>query len=407
MMTGLFADKNVLILYPADNSGFPAKLDALIKHFKSARLLNFVAYSHTHGIKNTERRIKDLIAGEKIDILLSYPFATDYQLSVDFYNSLRKEVKLVFCFMDDATYFEVYDKYYAQVADAVTTVDYSAIFAYKRLGIPAVLCQEVFVEGNLAPIAVKKDIDVSFIGDVRKRGRLEYIKFLKEAGINIVVYGQGSDNGFLPFDKMSEYICRSKISLNFSQNAELTWINSDEPLLNRVRIDTYRPREVALTGSFCLCEYSPFLHEMFNIGKEIDTFRDKAELLEKVAFYLSNPQKREALAVAAHKRAMEQYQPDIAARRLLKDLLSVLAGPDPSAGLRSDIYLSDSFKIKEVNGLTFSMFIMLKNGKWRFAFEAFRLLFKNGFRIFLAGFYGGTIRALRSMSGKLAKLRVA
>lgn len=402
-MTGLFADKNVLILYPADNSGFPARFDALRKHFKSSHLLNFVAHCHANGIKNTERRIEEIIAGEKIDILLSYPFATDHQLSVDFYNSLRKKVKLVFCFMDDATYFEVYGKYYAQVAEAVTTVDYSAIFAYKRLGIPAVFCQEIFVENNLTPIAVEKDIDVCFIGDVRKRGRLEYIKFLKEAGINIVVYGQGSDNGFLPFSKMSEYMCRSKINLNFSQNAVLSWINSDEPLLNRVRIDTYRPREIALAGGFCLCEYSPFLYTMFETGKEIDTFRDKAELLEKVRFYLSNTRQRDALALAAHKRAMENYQPDIDARRVLKDLRSVLESPGASDFLGGEIYLSDSFKKKEINGLTFSMFIMVKNGKLRFAFETFCLLFKNGFRIFLAGSYGGMIRVLQNISGKITK----
>ncbi len=406
-MTGIFADKNALILYPADNSGFPARFEALKKHFKAAHLLNFVAYSHMNGIKNTERHIKEVIAREKIDILLSYPFATDYQLSVDFYNSLREKVKLVFGFMDDATYFEVYDKYYAQVADAVTTVDYSALFAYKRLGIPAVFCQEVFVENNLAPIAVEKDIDVCFIGDVRKRGRLEYIKFLKDAGINITVYGQGSENGFLPFGKMSEYMCRSKINLNFSQNAKLSWINSDEPMLNRVRVDTYRPREIALTGSFCLCEHSPFLYTMFDIGKEIDTFRDKAELLEKVRFYLSNPEKRDALALVAHKRALENYQPEIDAQRLLKDLRSVLESPDASSILRNEIYLSDNFKIKEINGLTFSMFIMLKNGGFHFAFETFRLLFKNGFRVFLSGFYGGITRVLRNISGKMTAPRAA
>lgn len=403
MMTGVFADKNALILYPADNSGFPARFDEIRKHFKSSRILNFVAYAHANGIRNTERHIEELVAGEKIDILLSYPFATDYQLSVDFYRAIRSKVKLVFGFMDDATYFEVYDKYYAQVADAVTTVDYSAIFAYKRLGIPAVLSQEVFFENNLAPVAVEKDIDVCFVGDVRKRGRRDYIEFLKNAGINVVVYGQGSDNGFLPLDKMSELICRSKISLNFSQNARLSWINSEEPMLNRVRVDTYRPREVALAGGFCLCEYSPFLYVMFDAGKEIDTFRDKAELLEKVRFYLANPQKRDALALAAHKRAMENYQQDAVARRQLTDLRGALEGPEEYSALRNEIYLSDSFKIKEINGLTFSMFIMLGNGRVRFAFETFRLLFKNGFRIFLRGFYGGTARALRSVLNKTVK----
>jgi hypothetical protein len=238
---------------------------------------------------------------------------------------------------------------------------------------------------------------------MRKRGRGEYIKFLEKAGIKVMVYGQGSANGYLPAEKISEYICRSRINLNFSQISELDWINSDEPLLNRVRQNTGRPREIALTGAFCLSEYSPSLGIMFRPGEEIDFFRNKEELLEKVKFYLAHPEKREALAKAAHDYAVKNYREEIYTQRMLEDLAARLertGGAELHAG---KIYLSRNFKIREINSLTFSIFIMAKNRRLKAAFRTSGLLFKHGFVIFIAGFSGGMSRAIRNILVKIKK----
>lgn len=401
-MTDFFKNKNILALYPAEGSGFPMRFAPLKRYFRSVRTLNYAEACHTEGIKSAERRIRNLIAAEKTDIVLCCPFASDYQLSVDFYGSLRKTARTVFWFADDSTYFESYNRYYAQAADAVITADYFAQFAYKRLEIQALVCQELTDSGKYFPVKTEKDIDVCFIGDMRKRGRREYIKFLTAAGINARVYGQGAANGYLPAEKIPEYMCRSRINLNFSRIGPLDWKNSDEPLLNRVRQNTGRPREVALTGAFCLSEYSPSLETMFSIGKEIDFFRDKTELLEKVRFYLANPEKREAMARAAHEYAVKTYREDVYAPKMLEDLAARLAnagGPDIHAGR---IYLSDGFKTREINSLTFSMCVMAKNRRLKAALETFLRLFKHGFLIFAAGFSGGTGRVIRNLLNKIA-----
>jgi len=399
-MTDFFKDKNVLALYPSEDTGFPARFYPLKPHFKSLHLLNYAETCHTEGIKSAERRILGTIAAEKIDLVLACPFSSDYQLSVAFYASVREKARLVFWFADDPAYFESYDRYYAQAADAVITSDHFVAFAYNRLEIPALVYQELNPGNNYLPVKIEKDIDVCFLGDLRKRGRREYIKFLEAAGIAVAVYGRGAANGYLPAEKISEFLCRSRINLNFSQLGALDWKNPDDPLLNRVRQNTARPREIASAGAFCLSEYSPALETMFKPGVEIDFFRDKAELLEKVRFYLANPEKREAMALAAHEYAINNYREEIYYPKILADLAERLARP---ATRTAELYLSDGFKTREINSLTFSLFVMLRNRKLKASLEALRFLFKHGPEIFVRGFYGGLRRVADNALGKLAR----
>lgn len=392
-MQNYFKDKNVLALYPAEDSGFPMRFDPFRPYFKSLRLLNYARTSHTLGIRGAESEIRRLIAEEKIDILLCCPFASDYQLSVEFFASLRPSVKIIFWFFDDPIHFESYNRYYAQAADAVITTDHCVMSAYRRLEIPAVVCMDLTAGNKYFPVAVEKDIDVSFIGDMRKRGRQEYLDYLLKAGVDARAYGRGSANGYLPAGKISEYFCRSRINLNFSQIGTLDWKNSDEPLLNRVRQNTGRPREVAITGAFCLTEYSPSLDKMFVPGEETDFFRTPEELLEKVRFYLANPGKREAMARAAQARTQKDHLESAYIPRTLGALGDILAAPAPGSW---PVYLSFAFKAREVNSRTFSMFVMLKLLRPLAALETFLLLFRHGPLAFLSGFPRGLARAART-----------
>ncbi len=391
----------MLVLYPTDDYGYCERFEPWKKHIKKIFLLNYTEHCHQNGIKHTEKHIADTISREKIDILICCPYATEYQLSVEFYNSLKNKTKIVFWFNDDASYFESYSKYYSQTASAVVTSDYLAVSSYKRLGIPSIVNIETVISNKLYPVEVEKDIDVCFIGDMRKRGRKEYIKFLMDNGIIVKTFGQGTINGYLPGDKISEYYCRSKINLNFTQIAKLSWINYDEPLLNRMKQNNGRPIEIALTKSFCLSEYSPSLDTLFISGKEIDVFCNKEELLQKVKYYLSNPAKREEIATNAYKRAIENYELNIVIFNILKKLAELLENRNAFTIETDKVYLSNNFKRKAINSLTFSMYVMLKNGKIKCAAETFPLLFKYGLVNSLVGFYGGVIRVIQNMFKKV------
>jgi hypothetical protein len=391
-MKEFFRDKNLLALYPAEDSGFPMRFYPLKAHFRSVQLLNYVAACHNEGVEPVERRILSLIEEEKIDIVLCYPFASDYHLTPEFFRELRGKARLVFWFADDSSYFESYDRYYAQAADAVITSDFYAKCAYERLEIPAVVCEELTSSNKFHPVDVPQDTDVCFIGDMRKRGRRNYIEALRAAGIEVKVFGQGSDSGYLPAEKFAEQVCRSRINLNFSQISPPDWRNSEEPLLNLVRQNTGRPREIALTGAFCLTEYSPGLGQMFKPGEQTDFFRDADELVEKVRFYLANPARREELARAAHLHALEFYKDESFIPRLL-DGLGTLLKARPRAQAEG-LYLSSAFKAREVNCLTFTVLSLLRRGRASAALSLLPRLFSRGPAAFLTGFPAGLLRAL-------------
>ena len=142
----------------------------------------------------------------------------------------------------------------------------------------------------------KKVYDVSFIGaSYGIRGK--YIKFLQENHINVYTKGSGWENGFAEDNEMIEIFNKSKIVLGFSTVGK----NDDIFILKG------RDFEVPLTGSFYLTGYHDELNEYFDIGKDIETYTSKEDLLEKIKYYLENDEKREKIATNGYKKCLEQY----------------------------------------------------------------------------------------------------
>lgn len=143
---------------------------------------------------------------------------------------------------------------------------------------------------------LEKEFDVSFIGanyGVRK----DYIKFLIENGINVYTKGQGWDNGFADDDEMIEIFCKSKIVLGFATVGK----NDDIYILKG------RDFEVPLTGSMYITGYHEELKEYFELGKDIETYKSKEELLQKIKYYLGNDLEREKIAKYGYEKCLNNY----------------------------------------------------------------------------------------------------
>lgn len=65
--------------------------------------------------------------------------------------------------------------------------------------------------------------------------------------------------------------------------------------------------EVTAAGGFLLCQHRPELPAYFEIGKEIDTFRDEKELLDKCKYYLDHPQRCREIAAAGQRRTLREH----------------------------------------------------------------------------------------------------
>ncbi len=65
--------------------------------------------------------------------------------------------------------------------------------------------------------------------------------------------------------------------------------------------------EITAYGGFMLTYWTPELSSCFEIGEECDAFRDESELLEKIHYYIDNPEKRRDIAMAGQKRTLRDH----------------------------------------------------------------------------------------------------
>ena len=79
--------------------------------------------------------------------------------------------------------------------------------------------------------------------------------------------------------------------------------------------------EALAAGCFVLTDYCEELESLFLIGEEIEVFRNATELVEKVNYYIQNPDKRLAIAKKGHERFMQNHTWEIRAQALSEAFL--------------------------------------------------------------------------------------
>jgi spore maturation protein CgeB len=62
-----------------------------------------------------------------------------------------------------------------------------------------------------------------------------------------------------------------------------------------------------MCGAFYLVEYQPELEEYFEIGNEIECYRDPDDLIEKIRHYLVRPQLCESIGRAGRARCLREH----------------------------------------------------------------------------------------------------
>jgi spore maturation protein CgeB len=149
-------------------------------------------------------------------------------------------------------------------------------------------------------VAKNKNFDAGFIGSYEEF-REESIKYLIENNIKVQVIGDGWDKGkhfdiIKPFyggpsvygEKYIDIINSMKIALHFLRNA-----NRDE--------QDSRTFEIPACGTPMIAEYSSVHGSLFN-ENEVLFFRNNEELLQKVLYFMANPQIAAEYAEAAARR---------------------------------------------------------------------------------------------------------
>ncbi len=214
---------------------------------------------------------------------------------------------------------------------------------YRRLGASPVYCQEAANPVLYRPQPVERDLDVVFIG-ARYGDRPHAIRRLLDAGVNVRVFGPGwkpdplrtrvrrlrpravlgkvrsrlagraagsgaagsevpfdACGGVLADDQLPVVYSRAKIALGFSSVGN-THAAGDR--LTQIRL---RDFEAPMSGAFYMVEHMSDLAEFFEIDREVVTYRNEDELVEKCLYYLGHDAERERIRVAGHARALRDH----------------------------------------------------------------------------------------------------
>src|SRR3989344_9288152 len=183
-----------------------------------------------YGKEKMNRLLLDLIAKEKPDYIFTWltwdEFSIDTLLNI---NKISPKTKTVVILGDDTIQFHDFSRYYALLFNYVFTTLKSYQKKYKEEGIKDVYFTSLTDAKSFHPIKTEKKYDVTFIGSQKldKAGRYEMIKYLKDNGISVRVFGFGWENypeikdiygGPLESDEIVNVINQSRINLCFSKD---------------------------------------------------------------------------------------------------------------------------------------------------------------------------------------------
>lgn len=403
MVPFFFRNSKTLIITPAPidpeirNDFTDGTALNISKHFSKTKQFHYYSYFLKHGSRATCNKVFQMASS--VDVVFYFLDGTSYLLPLEVFISLRERgIKLVLWVLDDELIFDTISKHFATFFDAAVTCDGFSLDAYRKLGAQPVYYFSAYSSDDFHPVTCVKDIDVSFVGNCSKSDRGELLDHLRENGIRVDTFGDGSKSGFLPKEKIKEIFSRTKINLNFTKiNSpdDEAWFLHYNLVAQACRQNKGRPAEIALCRAFCLSEESPSLAQAFVPKEELDTFRDKHELLAMVRHYLADDAAREAIANKAYLKA-QRYEVDTYFPVIMSELEEKL-----SAG-RLLPYLSPgvdpAFRLAYANQMMFIVFSQISKGYFFAAVESFILIFHYDIWLSFRGALSGITRSYRHTS---------
>lgn len=377
-------NENCLVLSHVNQPYYDFHIDEFSKNFKNLINFNYMDYFLENGLNNLENEINNIIEKNEITYIVLWQWYSNYIPRLEFLQELREKCFVVLWLFDDDVFFHSHGKFYAQVVDVVVTTDYFGKIMYEQLNIASLYYLSAYDKNIYKTQDIRKDIDVSFVGAINKGDRKEYIEFLESNGIRVETYGPNTKNGYISFDEMINIFNRSKINLNFSKIAFSNSLYESNPLIGRIRQNKGRPVEIGLTNSFCLTENAASLKYIFNIDKELDIFKDKNELLDKVNFYLSNEKAREDKASNLYEKCLEEYEKDKYFPRIFSKLNNLQKKKNTKEISYYSIERNNQFVIKEkAFFLKYAIFFLVRRKNIKLFLEMINIFFKNKFLLAL------------------------
>ncbi len=150
----------------------------------------------------------------------------------------------------------------------------------------------------------KMDFEAAVLWKATLLYRLSCLEMLK--GLNVSIYGDSAwkellgDKGFKLFPPLNYYkelpLFYNACKINFNATSR----QMSEAVNQRVF-------DVPACGAFLLTDYQKGLEDLFDVGSEVITYKDKSEIPELVKFYLKYPDERQKVALRGRERVLKEH----------------------------------------------------------------------------------------------------
>jgi len=180
--------------------------------------------------------------------------------------------------------------------DLALTTTPEACLWYAVEGCPAVFWPEASTPEIFRPMHVAKKYDVSFVGGsygIRKK----IVQAIRNRGVKVECYGSGWPNGRIPTEDAPGLFASSRIILGVGTIGHCEDFYSLK----------LRDFDATLSGSMYITHDNPDLYNLYEVGKEIVTYRTPEECADRVVYYLEHPGEMKAIADGGLRRALQDH----------------------------------------------------------------------------------------------------
>lgn len=323
---------------------------------------DFMTLLKKHGREAMNRRLAEVAKTERPDLMLSVLFKDELEASTLREVADRYGVTTLNWFCDDHWRFDAYTSRWAPCFRWVVTTAESALPKYAALGYHNVIKSQWACNQFMYRKAdAASRYDVTFVGQPHGNRR-HVIHALREAGINVQVWGNGWKFGRISQEDMIRVFGLSRINLNLANSSVPIGGGSEEShennvvpghifrsrmgrVLDRVPFGAqvkawgkalWRPSstseadsagtvvldqlggtyaeqikgrnfEIPGCGGFQLTGSADNLEQYYEDGREVAIFHDDDELIDKIRYYLAHEEERSAIAQAGYERTLREH----------------------------------------------------------------------------------------------------